>query len=107
MSLAREGRKGWTVVSEGLRIILPGDFAVVGSKTMIKHVRITNFKSLSDVSLDLEPVTVLIGRSGTGKSNLFVALRFLSDCVKSLNGEIASNNQGGWAKIIPATANRP
>jgi predicted ATPase len=74
---------------------------------MIKHVRITNFKSLGDVSFDLEPVTVLIGRSGTGKSNFFDAMRFLRDCVKSLNGVIASNNQGGWARIIPATAPGP
>jgi predicted ATPase len=74
---------------------------------MIKHVRITNFKSLTDVSLDLNPVTVLIGRSGTGKSNFFDALRFLRDCVKSLNGELASSQQGGWPRIIPATAGAP
>ncbi len=74
---------------------------------MIKHVRIKNFKSLTDVSFDLEPVTVLIGRSGTGKSNLFDALRFLRDCVQSLNGQVASHNLGGWARIIPATASGP
>jgi predicted ATPase len=72
---------------------------------MIKHVRITNFKSLSDVSVDLEPVTVLIGRSGTGKSNFVDALRFLRDSVKSLSGGAACNNQGGWLRILPATAN--
>src|SRR5713101_2891741 len=74
---------------------------------MIKHVRITNFKSLGDVSVDLDPVTVLIGRSGTGKSNFFDALRFLRDSVKSLSGDVASNNLGGWPRIIPATANSP
>lgn len=74
---------------------------------MIKHVRITNFKSLSDVSVDLEPVTVLIGRSGVGKSNFFDALRFLRDCVKSFNADSASSNQGGWPRITPATANDP
>ena len=37
---------------------------------MIKRIRITNFKSLQDVSVELSPVTVLIGRSGSGKSVL-------------------------------------
>jgi predicted ATPase len=74
---------------------------------MIKHVRITNFKSLGDVSVDLQPVTVLIGRSGTGKSNFFDAMRFFRDCVKSLNSNIACTNQGGWNRIIPATAKGP
>ncbi len=74
---------------------------------MIKHVRITNFKSLGDVSVSFEPVTVFIGRSGTGKSNFFDALQFLRDCVSSRNGEIASNNLGGWQRIIPATAADP
>lgn len=74
---------------------------------MIKHLRIRNFKSLGDVAVDLEPVTVLIGRSGSGKSNFFDALRFLRDCVKSLNTDLASANQGGWPRIIPATANGP
>jgi hypothetical protein len=72
---------------------------------MIKHVRITNFKSLGDVSVDLDPVTVVIGQSGTGKSNFFDALRFLRDCVKSLNAQFAADTQGGWARIKPVTAN--
>jgi predicted ATPase len=74
---------------------------------MINHIHITNFKSLNDVSFDLEPVTVLIGRSGTGKSNFFDAMEFLRDCVKSLNAQIASNNQGGWPRINPATVASP
>ena len=45
---------------------------------MLKNVRIKNFKSL-DVSVDLDPVTVLVGRSGTGKTNFVEALRFLRD----------------------------
>jgi predicted ATPase len=76
-------------------------------KIMIKHVRITNFKSLDDVSVDLEPITVLIGRSGTGKSNFLAAMRYLRDCVKTLNGQFASGNMGGWSRINPATANGP
>lgn len=44
---------------------------------MIQHIRIQNYRSLVDVSVDLEPLTVLIGRSGTGKTNFVNALRLL------------------------------
>lgn len=46
---------------------------------MIKGIRIQNFRSLIDVTVDLDPLTVLIGRSGTGKSNFVQAIRFLRD----------------------------
>ena len=48
---------------------------------MIKQARIQNDKSLGHVDVSLDPVTVLIGRSGTGKSNFVEALRFLRDYV--------------------------
>lgn len=46
---------------------------------MINSIRIQNFRSLVDVTVDLDPLTVLIGRSGTGKSNFVQAIRFLRD----------------------------
>lgn len=46
---------------------------------MIHRMRVQNFKSLRDVTVELSPVTVLIGKSGTGKSNLVLAIRFLRD----------------------------
>ncbi len=58
---------------------------------MIEHVRIKNFRSLVDVAVDLSPVTVLIGRSGTGKSNFVRAIRFLRD---SLNLRAVVFNAG-------------
>ena len=47
---------------------------------MLKRVRIKNYKSL-DVDVELDPITVLIGKSGTGKTNFVEALRFLRDSV--------------------------
>ena len=52
---------------------------------MIKRIRIQNFRSLVDVTVDLEPLTVLIGNSGTGKSNFVHAIRFLRDCLNVRN----------------------
>ena len=49
---------------------------------MLKRVRIKNYKSL-DVDVELDPITVLIGKSGTGKTNFVEALRFLRDSVRT------------------------
>ena len=75
---------------------------------MIKRVRICNFKSLGDVTVDLEPITVLIGRSGTGKTNFVEALRFLRDYLIFRN-ELQAVHQacGGWERVLCATAAKP
>lgn len=52
---------------------------------MIKSIHIQNFKSLRDVTVNLGPLTVLIGRSGTGKSNFVQAIRFLRDYLTHRN----------------------
>jgi predicted ATPase len=65
---------------------------------MIKRIRIENFRSLVDVTVDLEPLTVLIGRSGTGKSNFVEAIRFLRD---SLNvRSMAAHTLGGIHRLL-------
>jgi predicted ATPase len=51
--------------------------------SMIKRIRIQNFRSLVDVTVNFDPLTVLIGRSGTGKSNFVNAIRFLRDCLNA------------------------
>ena len=50
---------------------------------MIHRFRVQNFKSIVDVDVDLSPVTVLVGKSGTGKSSFVQALRFLRDVLIS------------------------
>jgi len=49
---------------------------------MIHWIKIQNFKSLRDVTVRLSPVTVLIGKSGTGKTNFVSAIRFLRDYLR-------------------------
>lgn len=46
---------------------------------MIHEIRIQNFKSIQDVTVAFADVTVLVGRSGTGKSNFVESVRFLRD----------------------------
>ena len=50
---------------------------------MIHRFRIQNFKSIIDVTVDLAPVTVLVGKSGTGKSNFVESIRALRDILSS------------------------
>lgn len=48
------------------------------STSRITELRLGDFKSFSDVTVPLEPLTVLIGRNGSGKSNALDALEVLS-----------------------------
>jgi len=51
-------------------------------KGYLDHVEIRGFRSLKDVSVDLSPLTVLIGANGSGKSNFikfFELMRWLMD----------------------------
>jgi len=72
---------------------------------MIKRIRIQNYKSLRDVTVDLDPVTVLIGRSGTGKSNVVNAIRFLRDYLTQRSDQFVSD-RGGWGGLVCATASQ-
>ena len=58
---------------------------------MIHRIQIKNFKSIGDVTIDLTPVTVFVGRSGVGKSNLVSALRFLRDLLMARSGGLLGN----------------
>jgi predicted ATPase len=72
---------------------------------MIKRIKIRDFKSIREVELELGPVTVLVGRSGTGKSNLVQAIRFLRNLLLDQNEAI--NYEFGWPRIVPVGESRP
>ncbi|MHB1155778.1 MAG: AAA family ATPase [Phycisphaerales bacterium] len=71
---------------------------------MIKKIRITGFKSLHDVTVELDPVTVLVGRSGTGKSAFVQAIRFLRNYL--LSPHEAPKIDGGWQRLLTAGVGR-
>lgn len=74
---------------------------------MMKSIQIKGFKSLADVTVNLEPVTVLIGRSGSGKSNFVHAMRFLRTFLIKRDINAVAQEFGGWAKIRCATTALP
>src|SRR5258708_4607389 len=49
----------------------------------INSITIRNYRSLADVTVDLEDLTVLVGPNGSGKSNFLDALRFVRDVLNS------------------------
>ena len=51
----------------------------------IKNVEIQNFRSLKDINLSLENLTVILGRNGAGKSSILYALDAFYDVNKSFD----------------------
>ena len=48
---------------------------------MIKALRLTNFRSHAQSRLEMEPVTLMVGPAGAGKSNIFKAMIVLQNSV--------------------------
>ncbi len=67
---------------------------------MIHRLRVQNFKSIVDVAVELSEVTVLVGRSGTGKSNFIQSLRLLRDILSSQQQLHLMHQQ--WPLLRPA-----
>jgi predicted ATPase len=71
---------------------------------MIHRFHVQNFKSIIDVTVDLSSVTVLVGRSGTGKSNFVQSLQFLRDLLLSADRQQDALLQNSWLQLRPAVS---
>src|SRR3954462_8197097 len=64
---------------------------------MINKVRIQNFKSLRDVSVELERFTVFVGANGSGKTSVLEAIH---NAVRAATGDpqkvFAHERHGDW-----------
>src|SRR5260370_40667773 len=64
---------------------------------MIRNVRAQNFKSLRDVSVDLERFTVFVGANGSGKTSVLEAIH---NAVRAATGDpqkvFAHERHGDW-----------
>jgi len=76
----------------------------------IEGIRIKNFKVLKDITMGklwniqdakpLNPMTVVIGKNGVGKSTLFDAFGFLADCLKlGVEEACEANGRRGFDNI--------
>ena len=77
----------------------------------IEGFRIKNFRTLKDVTLGrlwnqqmnnpLTPLTAVIGKNGVGKSTIFDAFGFLSDCLKfGVEEACDKNERGGYERLL-------
>jgi len=64
----------------------------------LRRVRIRGYKSIEFCDVTLEPLTILVGRNASGKSNFLDALGFLSDLMEMRIPEAVSRH-GGWRSI--------
>ena len=85
---------------------------------IIEGFRVQNYRALRDVTVGklsqqqqsepLTPLTVVIGKNGVGKSTLFDAFGFVSDCL-SLDVEAAcdSKQRGGYERMLTRGSKGP
>lgn len=77
----------------------------------IDGFRIKNFRSLKDITLGrlwnqqdkkpLTPLTAVIGKNGVGKSTIFDAFGFLSDCLKfGVEEACDKGGRGGYQRLL-------
>ncbi len=72
---------------------------------MIKKVWAKNYRSLANIEVELEPITVLVGHNGSGKSNFVDILRFIYDSLR-LGLDAAIINRGGMGTLRRWSSNR-
>src|SRR3954451_25372634 len=65
----------------------------------LRRVRIRGYKSIAFCDVTLEPLTILVGRNATGKSNFLDALAFLRDLLK-IGGTESVRLHGGRDAVL-------
>src|ERR1700681_1250159 len=70
----------------------------VARPPFLRRVRIQGYKSIAFCDVTLEPLTILVGRNASGKSNFLDALAFLRDLLH-LQVTDAVNERKGWRFI--------
>lgn len=72
----------------------------------IRRVHIRNYKSIGAATVELGPLTILVGANGAGKTNFVNALSFVRDCVAD-SVELAFKNRGGIASARRRSGGHP
>ena len=85
---------------------------------IIEGIRIQNYRALRDISMGrlwnhqdrdpLTPLVAVIGKNGTGKTTLFDAFGFLSDCLASgVEKACDMRERGGYERLVSAGETGP
>lgn len=73
---------------------------------MHSQVTIEHFKSLADMTIRLDDVTVFVGKNSVGKSNIVESLLFLRDCLER-GLDYATSERYGIDSILQWSRTRP
>lgn len=88
---------------------------------LIEGLRIQNYRSLRDIAMGkigtdpalkeaapLEPLTVVVGKNGVGKSTIFDAFGFLADCMETdIQKACRAKNRVNFDRLVSAGARDP
>lgn len=78
----------------------------MSSSVFIRRVVLQNYLSIAKCSVELGPLTFLIGQNGAGKSNFLDALRFITDAL-SVSVEHALRDRGGINEVRRRSSGHP
>ena len=70
------------------------------------QIQIKGYRALADVTLDLHPLTVMIGPNGCGKTSLLEVFQLLKEAAQGRLGE-AIANLGGFMSVLTRTSDVP
>lgn len=80
---------------------------------MIKNLHIQNYRSIRDMSLELEQLNIVFGPNGTGKSNIYKAIYLMHSAAQGQFSQ-ALANEGHFESVLggqnpqrPAAAHEP
>ena len=66
----------------------------------INSLTVRNYRSLADVTVELDDLTVLVGPNGSGKSNFLDVLRFVNDALRvGLDSALLLHERGGIGSL--------
>lgn len=73
---------------------------------MITRIEIDGFKTFENFTLDLQPFTAIVGPNASGKSNLFDALKFISQLASNDVRTAMQNLRGNPEELFRTTPHR-
>src|SRR5947209_3195488 len=74
----------------------------------LRRVRIRGYKSIAFCDVQLQPLTILVGRNAAGKSNFLDALAFLRDVMKVGVAEaVKSRPRGSRSSVVCRSCDTP
>lgn len=78
---------------------MTGESNGTGERAILKRLKLSGFRSIKEMDLELGPVNVLIGGNGSGKSNLLSFFRLLV-AIRRMSLEEAVIREGGASQLL-------